>query len=171
MPRFKNGRGEYEYVDIIFNSSTMINRENVGQTFELSLTHIGCSIVDKIITDKLELEEAYELIHKYVYMCNPEQAAYMDEMKANMTKDELAFYVESIINSGAIHLSLKPITNSMTIDKLKEIYDAFPWIEQNTIEVAMVGSDNSIRYVPARRKIVVGKQYIYRLKKYNQHIQ
>jgi hypothetical protein len=49
---------------------------------------------------------------------------------------------------------------------LKEIYDAFPWIEQNTIEVAMVGSDNSIRYVPARRKIVVGKQYIYRLKQF-----
>ena len=39
MPRYKNGKGEYEYVDVIFNSSTMINRENVGQTFELSLKY------------------------------------------------------------------------------------------------------------------------------------
>jgi DNA-directed RNA polymerase beta subunit len=29
MPRYKNAKGEWEYVDVIFNSSTMINRENV----------------------------------------------------------------------------------------------------------------------------------------------
>ena len=64
MPRFKNAKGEYEYVDIIFNSSTMINRENVGQTFELSLTHIGCEIINKIIGDKMDLDSAYKMIHR-----------------------------------------------------------------------------------------------------------
>ena len=166
MPRYKNGKGEYEYVDIIFNSSTMINRENVGQTFELSLTHIGSSIIDKIIADKLSLEDAYAMIYKYIYLCNPEQAAYMEEKRQSMTRDELAFFVESIVDSGNIHLSLKPISNSMTIDKLKEIYDAFPWIEQNKVEVAMVGSNGNVRYIPCRRNIVVGKQYIYRLKQF-----
>ena len=168
MPRFKNNKGEYEYVDVIFNSSTMINRENVGQTFELSLTHIGCSIIDKIVGDKLNVNEAYNLIYKYINLCNPEQAEYMDKKKQNMSKEELMFFVESIVNSGAIHLSLRPISDSMTIDKLREIYNEFPWIEQNKVEVAMVSSDGNIRYIPARRPIVVGKQYIYRLKQYSE---
>ena len=166
MPRFKNSKGEYEYVDIIFNSSTMINRENVGQTFELSLTHIGCEIISKIIQDKMNVNDAYDLIHKYVNLCNPEQAAYMDERKASMNQEELAFFVENIVDSGAIHLSLRPVSDSMTIDKLDKIYKEFPWIKQNEIEVALRGSDGSIRYVPARRPIVVGKQYIHRLKQY-----
>ena len=49
---------------------------------------------------------------------------------------------------------------------MKEIYDAFPWIEQNKVEVAMVGSNGNVRYIPCRRNIVVGKQYIYRLKQF-----
>ena len=71
---------------------------------------------------------------------------------------EFMFYIESIVNSGSIQLSMKPISESFTIDKLMQIYDAFPWVEQNQVEVAMVGSDGSIRYVPCRRKIVIGKQ-------------
>ena len=163
MPRYKNGRGEYEYVDIIFNSSTMINRENVGQTFELSLTHIGDAIIDKIVSDRLDVDKAYEMIYKYVNLCNPEQAQYMQEKISMMSKEEKMFFVESIVNSGSIHLSLRPISDSMSIDKLKEIYDNFPWIEQNHVEIAMVGSDGNVRYIPARRDMVVGKQYIYRL--------
>lgn len=168
MPRYKNAKGEYEYVDIIFNSSTMINRENVGQTFELSLTHIGGAIIDKIISDRLPLDDAYNLIHKFVSLCNPEQAEYMEEKKKSMTRDELAFFVESYINFGNIDLSLKPISDSISIDKLNEIYKEFPWIEQNEIEVPLTGSNGQVRYVPARRRIVVGKQYIYRLKQFTE---
>ena len=168
MPRFKNGKGEYEYVDIIFNSSTMINRENVGQTFELSLTHIGSAIIDKIISDKIPLDEAYQMIYDFVNMCSPQQAQYMNERKLAMSRDELAFFVESIVNSGSIHLSMRPISDSMTIDKLKEIYDRFPWIKQNEIEVPLRDSLGNVRYIPARRPVVVGKQYIYRLKQFSE---
>jgi hypothetical protein len=166
MPRYKNSRGEYEYVDVIFNSSTMVNRENVGQTFELSLNHIGCAIIDKIITENLDLDSAYELIYKFVSMCSPQQAQYMEERKNTMSKDELAYFVESIINSGAIHLSMRPITDSMSIDKLNAIYKEFPWVKQNELEVVIIGSNGEPRYVPARRNVVVGKQYIYRLKQF-----
>jgi hypothetical protein len=114
----------------------------------------------------MNVNDAYDLIHKYVNLCNPEQAAYMDERKASMNQEELAFFVENIVDSGAIHLSLRPVSDSMTIDKLDKIYKEFPWIKQNEIEVALRGSDGSIRYVPARRAIVVGKQYIHRLKQY-----
>ena len=166
MPRFKNINGDYEYVDIIFNSSTMINRENVGQSFELSLTHIGNGILNKIASGSVDLDEAYNMIYKYISLCSPEQAIYMDEMKQDMSREELMFFIESIISTGSIHLSMKPISDTMTIDKLAELYDAFPWIEQNKIEIALKGSDGNIRYIPARRPVVVGKQYIFRLKQF-----
>ena len=164
MPRYKNAKGEWEYVDVIFNSSTMINRENVGQTFELSLNHISAAIINKIIEDRLDVNQAYDLIHKFVSMCSPEQAQYMDERRKLMSNEELMFFVESIIDSGNIHLSMRPISDSYTIDKLKDLYDVFPWVRQNEIQVAMIGSDGNTRYIPCRRPIVVGKQYIYRLK-------
>ena len=166
MPRFLNADGEYEYVDIIFNSSTMINRENVGQSFELSLTHIGNEILYRIKREKVSLDEAYKMIHTYISICSPEQAAYLEETKNRMTREELMFFLESIISSGAIHLSMKPISDAMSIDKLVEIYKAFPWVKQNDIEVALVGSNGQVRYVKARRPVVVGKQYIFRLKQF-----
>lgn len=166
MPRFKGLDGKYEYVDIIFNSSTMINRENVGQTFELSLTHIGNEIVYRIASGKCSLEEAYQMIKTYVRLCSPEQAEYMEELKQNMSEEELAFYIESIIDSGSIHLSMRPITDGMTIDKLANIYEAFPWVKQNEIEVPLVSSTGQIRYIKARRPVVIGKQYIFRLKQF-----
>lgn len=166
MPRFKNGKGEYEYADIIFNSSTMINRENVGQSFELSLTHIGNEIIYRIEREKVSLEEAYNMIYTYINLCSPEQAQYLNEMKNNMSREELIFFIESIIESGSIHLSMKPISDTMTIDKLAELYKAFPWVEQNKIEVALVGSNGQIRYIEARRPVVIGKQYIFRLKQF-----
>lgn len=168
MPRYKNAKGEWEYVDVIFNSSTMINRENVGQTFELSLNHISAAIINKIIEDRLDVNQAYDLIHKFVSMCSPEQAQYMDERRKLMSNEELMFFVESIIDSGNIHLSMRPISDSYTIDKLKDLYDVFPWVKQNEIQVAMIGSDGNTRYIPCRRPIVVGKQYIYRLKQYSE---
>ena len=166
MPRFKNANGDYEYIDVIFNSSTMINRENVGQTFELSLTHIGCSIIGKIVSEKLSLDESYNMIHKFISMCSPDQANYMASRYESMSREEKMFFIESIVNSGSIHLSMRPISDSMSIDKLIQIYNEFPWIEQNQIEIAMKSSDGHIRYIPARRRIVVGKQYIYRLKQF-----
>lgn len=166
MPRFKNSKGEWEYVDVIFNSSTMVNRENVGQCFELELTHIGCSIIGKIIEEHLPLDQAYNLIVTYISIVAKDYGDYMKEKCSQMSYEELSFFIESIINSGAIHISKKPLSDPMTIDKLDLLYKTFPWVEQNKVEVPLTGSDGSIRYVPARRRIVVGKQYVFRLKQF-----
>jgi DNA-directed RNA polymerase beta subunit len=168
MPRFKNAMGEYEYVDVIFNSSTMINRENVGQNFELSINHIGSSIIGKIQQDNLSLDDAYNMIHKFISMCSPQQAEYMEKTAKKMTRDELAFFIESIIESGNIQLSMRPISDTMTIDKLAQIYHEFPWVEQNKVEVALRDSEGNIRYIPSRRTMVIGKQYIFRLKQFSE---
>lgn len=166
MPRFKKMDGTYDYVDVIFNSSTMINRENVGQTIEQSLTHVGIAIVEKIKYDRIPLDKAYGMIHKYISICSPTQAAYMNEIKEKMSLDELGFFVESILESGAIHLSIKPISEAIDIDRIAELYRAFPWIEQNEVEVALEDSSGNVRYIPARRRMVIGKQYIFRLKQF-----
>ena len=166
MPRFKNGNGDYETVDVIFNSSTMINRENTGQCFELSLTHIGVGIIDEIRKGKYSLEEAFNLIHKYINFCSPDQANMLLEYKKNSSPEDLMFFIESIVNDGAIHLSMRPISDTMTIDKLNEMYKAFPFVKQNDLEVAIEASNGQTRYVKSRKTVVVGKQYIYRLKQF-----
>lgn len=166
MPKFIGMNNEYEYVDIIFNSSTMINRENAGQTIELSLTHIGNEILHRIVTGNATLYEAYDMIKTYVSLCSPEQGKELEAMRATMNDEELMFYLESIIESGSIHLSMKPISDTVTIDKIAEIYKAFPWVTQNQIEVPIIGSNGQVRYIPARRPVVVGKQYTFRLKQF-----
>lgn len=166
MPRYKDINGEYHYVDLIFNSSTMVNRENVAQCFELSLTHIGEQIIDKIKHDRMNVYDAYDLIHQYVSFCSQEQADSMDEMKANMTEEELQFYIESIVEDGDIHISMKPYSDLMTIDKLREMYKAFPFVKKNDTEIALQGSDGTVRYMKTRQPMVVGKEYIYRLKQF-----
>ena len=166
MPRFKNGSGDYETVDVIFNSSTMINRENTGQCFELSLTHIGTAIVNEIKKGKYSLEEAFDLIKKYIEFCSPEQAQMLQEYKDNSSREDLMFFIESIVEDDAIHLSMRPISDTMTIDKLDEMYKAFPFVKQNELEVALESSTGETRYVKSRKSVVVGKQYIYRLKQF-----
>ena len=166
MPRFKNGSGEYEQVDVIFNSSTMINRENTGQCFELSLTHIGTAIIDEIKKGKYSLDEAFNLIKKYIEFCSPEQAEMFQYYKDNNSIEDVMFFIESIINDGAIHLSMRPISDTMTIDKLNEMYKAFPFVKQNELEVALESSNGQTRYIKSRKPVVVGKQYIYRLKQF-----
>lgn len=166
MPRYKNSRGEYEYADIIFNSLTMYGRENPGQVFELSLTHIGCAIVDYIIGNNVSLDEAYNLIHEYMSLIVPEEAAYLEELKCQMSREDLAFYIESVIKDGRIDISAKPISDSITIDKLNDIYKHFPFVKKNDIEVTIMSSDGFPRHIKARRSAVMGKEYIIRLKQF-----
>ena len=166
MPRFKNSDGKYEYVDVIFNSSTMINRENTGQCFELSLTHIGSAIINEIKNKKYNLEEAYQLIYDYINFCSPKQAEMFKRTKETLQMEDFISFMESIISDGVIHLSMKPISDSMTLDKLDSMYKRFPFITQNNIEVAIQSSNGETRYIPSRRPIVIGKQYIYRLKQF-----
>lgn len=162
MPRFGNG----EYVDVILNSSTMYNRENPGQVFELSVTHIGCEIVRYLKQHRLSTEQSLAMIKKYISLISKDQAEYLDEYLRDTDDDMKAFFVESILQSGAIDISSKPMSESMDIDRLMKIYDEFPWIEQTEIEVPIMGSNGQYRYVKARRRIVIGLQYMFRLKQF-----
>ena len=160
MPKF----GDDEVVDIILNSSTMYNRENPGQLFELSLTHIGTELLKYIYKNKFTIDESIDYILKYLhYISNTHEYELRDFLKS-LSNDERCIYLENMIRDNAIHLSIKPATESMDIAKLEALYDEFPFIEQTEIRVPLVGSTGKVRYVPARRKVVVAKQYMLRLK-------
>lgn len=162
MPLFN----ETERVDIIKNSSTMYGRENPGQIFEIELTHIGSEILRYIAEANVSPNEALSMIIKYISMISIDMGKALAEFLNGLSNDERLVYLENMVNDGAIHISTLPISESMDIDKLAAIYHEFPFVEQTRIKVPMVGSNGRIRYVDARRPIVVGKQYVFRLKQF-----
>lgn len=167
MPRYRNADGTYEYADIIFNTSTMYGRENPGQMFEVSLNYISSQIIKKIKYDRsIDLHTAWNMIYTFIKLCSESQAAFLQEKVSKMSHEELTYFVSSIIEDGNIHLSMKPISETMSIDKLDLIYKTFPWIRVGEIEVPIASSSGEIRYVKARRPALIGKQYILRLKQF-----
>ena len=161
MPKFNN-----EYVDVILNSSTMYNRENPGQLFELSATHIGCEILEHISKGGYSPREAAEMIAEYIECFSISQASELRQWLINLSDDDVKFFVETVIDDGAIHISTKPMSESMDIDRLNYMYQKFPFVKQFEIDVPITDSNGNIRYVKARRSIVVGKQYMFRLKQF-----
>ena len=162
MPKMSNG----EYVDVILNSSTMYNRENPGQLFELSINHIGKSIIDLICTGIYDVDESFDMITDFIDCVSPLQASELRTWGANLEDIDKAFFVQSVVNDGCIRVCAKPISESFTIDKLSAMYDKFPAVTQCEIEVPLTDSNGNIRFVKARRKMTIGKQYMFRLKQF-----
>lgn len=162
MPQLDNG----DYVDVIFNSSTCVNRENAGQLFETSLNHISSKLVDYFNTGALHTEEILEMIIRYLRLVVPAQADYLEAFSKTLDSDELDFLVNDLIENKGLIISMKPTSEAIDIDQLNRIYQEFPFIGQYTVNVPMKDSNGNIRYIPSRRKLVCGKQYMYRLKQY-----
>jgi len=162
MPRTTSGK----QVQVILNQFTMPNRENPGQTFELHQNHVSAGIVDHIINNKLSLEESYGLVLKFLDIVVPSQAEALRKGLSNMTRDEQIFFMESILKDGVIQTSAKPISESLDIDKLELLYDTFPFVQSEFLEVPIVDSNGNIRYVKTRRRVVCAKQYMIRLKQF-----
>ena len=157
---------ENERVDIIFNAFTMYNRQNPGQVFELSINHIGHQIIKYIKNNNISIEQAFEMILRFVDIVVPEQSEYMRSMIVSMTQFEKQFFLQSIIRDGDIQISTKPISDSFDIDRLKVLYDSFPFATHLDLKVPIKDSNGNIRFINARRKIIIGKEYIFRLKQF-----
>lgn len=155
-----------EPLEILINSSTCINRENVGQWHEVSLTHIGKCITDRIANKTFNTMEALQEIMKFISFCSPDEAIEMEQTINKLDDDGKQLYLNSIMDAGNIILSIKPMTESMSIDMLAEIYRAFPYAGQRKIMVPMESSTGDIRFIPARRPGVIGHTAMYRLQQY-----
>ena len=162
MPRLNNGT----VVEIIKNQSTCINRENIGQLHEQSLTFIGSRIIDYFKTGVLSYSEMAQMWYDFVVEVDPEQANYMRNAFSLNDEYEARLFIQSIIDDDAIYLSLRPFTTIVDIDRIAAIYKKFPWIKPYTVSVPIEDSNGEVRYVETRRPLVVGKIYNYRLKQY-----
>jgi hypothetical protein len=167
MPQVKIN-GKWQAVDAQYNSSTVVNRENPGQLFETSVTFVGEKILEYIAErfDKIKLWEAEDMIYRYMKCISESEAAFYKETIEGMLESDRIFFMNSMIYDGAIYMTIKPISESMNLDKLRALYAEFPWIELSEIQVPIMDSNGNWRYVPARRKLVTGKKYIYRLKQF-----
>ena len=155
-----------EPIEVLINSSTCVNRENVGQWHELSLTHVGKCITDLSKLGVFDTNEALMEIIKFLGFCSPKEAESFTETINVLTEEERDIFLQSILDSGNIIMSIKPMTESMSLDMLASLYDAFPYVSQRRIMVPMETSTGTIRFVPARRSGVVGHIAMYRLQQY-----
>ena len=159
MPSFgDNG----EKVDLIFNSFTMYNRVNPGQIFEISINHISHEIVKKIAQGNMSVNDSFAMIYKFLDIVIPEEKVALKQLVDDMSLEEKRFYLGSVIMDGCIQLSMKPISDSFDIDRLKKLYDTFPFATHMDLKVPMKDSNGKYRMVNARRKVIVGKEYIFR---------
>lgn len=155
-------------VQCIINSPTMYNRENPAQSIEVSITHVGRCLINKIVAEQMPIEEAANQVLKYVSLVVPEQAKAMESYIRKLSKQDLAFYIESIIQDMHIDISSKPISESYDIDRLNELYKAFPDITQVPLYVPMEDSNGNYRRVKTRRPTIAGYRYTLRLKQFSE---
>lgn len=155
-----------EPLEMLFNAGTCPNRLNPGQFHEMSLTHIGKCIIDLA---KLRVIDRDETFHEYIKLlsfCAPTEAEEMANCISSLSEEDKDLYYQSIMDSGNIIMSIKPMTESMSLDMLNELYQAFPYVTQRQILMPLESSTGKIRFVPARRPGVVGHFAMYRLQQY-----
>ncbi len=162
MPVLETGRK----VDIIKNQSTCINRENIGQLHEQSLSFIGMRLIDHFKLGYMTYTEMAKLWYKFVSMVDLDQANMIKEYINLEDEFECRNIINSIIDDDGIILSTQPFTTSINIDTIAKIYEEFDFIKQYKVKVPMQDSNGNIRMVNSLRPMVVSKIYHFRLKQY-----
>lgn len=162
MPKTSDGRT----VDIQANICGVYGRENAGQLFEMSLNYTSNNIAKAMNEDTNTTADCVKLYLDYLELVSPSMHAEMSRFLSLLTDDEISEFISSITEDEMLYLDIDPVSETMTIDKLAEIYRRFPWIEQEYVLVPMQDSNGNFKYVKSRRPVVCGHVYYYRLKQY-----
>lgn len=159
MPIMDNG----DPLEFIINASGPVGRENPGQLIELSLNFIGRHVLNRgaFLHDT---DEFIELYLEFIELIVPSQYKFIRGVLDKLDDDAKYTFIDSL--ADGIVLSIKPITESIDIDKLCEIYTRFKWLSPSKVLSPIRDSSGSIRYTESRRPLVCGKKYIYRLKQH-----
>lgn len=162
MPRDDMGN----YIDIIWNQCTCVNRENPGQLFETSKTHAGKRTIEymKMMYDDIDM--CIGIYDDYMNAVAKDQGDYYSRILSDLPDDEKRSFINSIIEDDGINFITRPMDETCDIMQIKEMYNKLPWATSCTVDVPIVGSNGKVRYVPASRKLICGKEYVYRLKQY-----
>lgn len=163
MPKMPNGYP----VDMIKNSSTMYNRENAGQIFELEINYISMNILDSIRNSQnVDPEDALDIILKFIQLNSETEYQEMKAYTDRLSRTDLIYFLESMLNKQCIYISTEPMSETMTIDKLGRMYEAFPWIKPAPLYISIKDSKGNYRTIPTRRPMIAAPQYCLRLKQF-----
>lgn len=164
MPQLDNGK----HLEVCFNSSTCVNRLNQGQLKELSLTFMSSRIIQYLSENVITAHQAIDMITRFLkHISNDEANAFNALMySGDTTPEDREWYIDQMIEDGYIAMSSRPISESLTLDNLNEIYKEFPFIKPYTVQTQMKDSNGNYRPVNGRRPLVCGALYIYRLKQH-----
>ena len=167
MPKKLNTQGVWEPIDIQYNSSTCVNRENPGQLFETSITFVGSQIIERIVTHKVSMETAKGMIKTFLDIVSPDEGrAFQNTWDSLIDDEDKYIFIRSIINDGNIYCVIKPSSPHFGIDDLTKLYEVFPFVKQSPIQTVIRDSNGNYRNVIARRPLTTGYKYIYRLKQF-----
>lgn len=163
MPKTLDG----ETIDVILNMCGVYGRENAGQLFEITVSYISIKMLQFFQTNTLDVSQCIDMYLTLLKIVSPSMAKYTEDLLSTMTDEESIIYISDIIsNEKSIYLAIEPMTENMTIDKVSELYDKFPWAKPEFMLMPITDSTGDIKYVKSRRPMVYGYQYIYRLKQY-----
>lgn len=162
MPMTPDGR----HIDVLLNLCGVYGRENGGQLFELSVSYVCMKIIQYFNLNVLDVGQCLELLLELLKIVSPSMYEWEEKFTSNMTDDELIIYIQTIMDDDCIYLSIDPMSENMSIQKLEQLYDKFPWINAEKLLMPVVDSMGNIKYVESRRPIVYGYLYFYRLKQY-----
>lgn len=162
MPLLDNG----QRVDVIYNSSTCINRENNGQLNEMFMNFVADRMRDHIYSiPGVDVNYAVNLYIDYLSLVNKDLAKAMEEYLNSGEPEDVEAFMSNMFDEGMI-IPIRTINDNINIDKLAEIKRKFDFVKQFTLKVPQLCSDGNYRYVNARRTLECGEQYIWRLKQY-----
>ena len=168
MPRI---HGTDEHVDFIYNIATTPNRDNISQNLEQEINMYASVICNHIIygieNDKsLDVGDTVKEILDFIRILNPAQAEYWEDYISCLTDDEVISFIDVMVTEKGIMTRIPPASSNIGIDTLEQLMDRFPYVKMYEIDTYLEDSMGNPRYVKAIRPIVIGYEYIYRLKQY-----
>lgn len=164
MPRTRSG----EVIEVILNMCGVYGRENAGQLFEITVSYICIKLLQFMEMQVLDASQCIEMYLAMLQIVSPTQANYMEDRFAGMSDEECVDFIGNIVanEEKSFYIVVEPMSENMTIDKVEELYKAFPWAKPEAMMMPIIDSAGDIKYIPSRRPMVYGYQYIYRLKQY-----
>lgn len=154
-------------VEMIYNQGTSTNRLNPAQIFETEINAASAKLLRYLPMDTpYEVNQSLERIATFMSIFTLMQANAFREYIYALNDDSKLELLKSMKNDGCIILSVSPIQENIDLDKLVAMYELFPECEIDYAYCQLLDSNGNPRKVRTQRPLLVGHQYIVRLKQY-----
>ena len=167
MPRL---HGTERQIDMIWNIATCVNRLNPGQLFEVSLNYISNQLVSRMFENcgPNSIIDDIAIMFDFYKDLSPEWAEFfINEIERTNIDEDIAYTINDFIDEDheCLYIPLKPISESMTFNKLMNIYAKYPWITPSYLDIPVKDSRGlRTRFVKSNKPCIPAMQYIYRMK-------